>query len=167
MHKRIAVHPICFPGLTPLDYLEQCQALGVSRVGFLSPALLDDAVSVELKNALSVTDLAVESITHLFCQGPLPVDSTRRREVRDSLLKLIDRAASLDAHSIYMLTGGHANAAWEDDADCFCNAIAPCVDAAKAAGVALSVENASALYADLHIAHSLADTVATRERATA
>jgi len=64
-----------------------------------------------------------------------------------------------------MLTGGHGGRSWEEDAQHFCEAIAPCVEQARAAGVALAVENASSLYADLHIAHTLADTVALAEMA--
>ena len=41
----------------------------------------------------------------------------------------------------------------------------PCLDDARAAGVALAIENASGLYADIHIAHSLRDTIELAERA--
>ena len=71
MHARLAVHPICFPGLAPADYVRQCQALGAHRVGFLGPALLDDLTLAQVKTALSATGLAVESITHVFCQSRL------------------------------------------------------------------------------------------------
>jgi len=165
MHSRLAVHPICFPGITPGDYVRQCQALCAQRVGFLSPALLDDGVFAGVESALADTDLAVESITHVFCQGRLSGDQGQWRESREILSRVIDRAAALGARSIYMLTGGHGSVYWEEDAECFCQAIAPCVERARAAGVALAVENAASLYADLHIAHTLADTVRLAEMA--
>jgi len=165
MHERLAVHPICFPGMAPADYVRQCRALGAQRVGFLGPVLLDDASFAAARAALAATGLAVESITHVFCQGRLSGDEAQWRQARDTLARLIDRAAQLQARSIYMLTGGHGSKAWEEDADHFCQAIAPCVAQAKSVGVALAVENASSLYADLHIAHTLADTVRLAEMA--
>jgi sugar phosphate isomerase/epimerase len=43
--------------------------------------------------------------------------------------------------------------------------VTPCVAHAKAAGVALAIENASSLYADIHLAHTLRDTVTLAETA--
>src|SRR3546814_4142843 len=45
------------------------------------------------------------------------------------------------------------------------SAIAPCAAHAKAAGIALLIEPASPLHADLHIAHTLRDTVTLAEMA--
>jgi sugar phosphate isomerase/epimerase len=47
----------------------------------------------------------------------------------------------------------------------FCTAIAPCVDEAARAGVALAIETASSLYADIHFAHTLRDTITLAEMA--
>jgi sugar phosphate isomerase/epimerase len=161
----MAVHPICFPGMAPADYVRQCAALGAGRVGFLAPALLDDGALAAARTALAETGLSVESVTHVFCQGRLSGDRGQWRVARATLANLIDRAANLGARSIYMLTGGHGSEAWEEDAQHFCAAIAPCVEQARAAGVALALENAASLYADLHIAHTLADTVRLAEMA--
>ena len=64
-----------------------------------------------------------------------------------------------------MLTGGRGESSWEQAAERFCAAIAPCVREAQQAGVALAIENASALYADIHIAHTLRDTIKLAEMA--
>jgi sugar phosphate isomerase/epimerase len=64
-----------------------------------------------------------------------------------------------------MLTGGHGRLTWEQGAEAFSAAVAPCVAQARDAGISLGIENASTLYADLHIAHSLRDTVALAEQA--
>jgi sugar phosphate isomerase/epimerase len=64
-----------------------------------------------------------------------------------------------------MLTGGHGTLTWEEAAETFCKAVSPCVAEAKQAGVALGIENASTLFADLHIAHTLRDTVILAEMA--
>jgi sugar phosphate isomerase/epimerase len=139
--------------------------LGARRVGFLSHELLAGNGAKDALAALDGADLAVESITHVFFAGPLSADKQEWRAARDRLLRLIDIAASLQARSIYMLTGGHGAGAWEASANNFCEAIAPCVEQARAAGVELAVENASSLYAELHIAHSLADTLQLAEMA--
>jgi sugar phosphate isomerase/epimerase len=54
---------------------------------------------------------------------------------------------------------------WEQAAECFSAAIAPCVVEAKQAGIALATENASSLHADNHIAHTLRDAVTLAEMA--
>ncbi|MBK6739382.1 MAG: hypothetical protein IPG64_16715 [Haliea sp.] len=55
-----------------------------------------------------------------------------------------------------MTTGGRGALSWEPAAKAFANAIAPCVDEAHRAGIALMIENAPPQYADLHIAHTIA-----------
>lgn len=162
MHERISVHQMCFPRLSIADYARQCQALGVRRIGFISPALLADDGLEEARTALHDTGIVAETIAHVFKAGHLSRDSSQSRE---SLTRLIDIAAELGARSIYMLTGGHGGLAWDEAADCFCEGIAPCVSQAKSAGIELAVENASSLYAELHIAHTLADTIALAEMA--
>lgn len=162
MHERISVHQMCFAGIGLTDYVRQCQMLGAKRIGFISPALLAADGLKEARAALNGTAINVETIAHVFKAGHLSNDFNQSRE---SLARLIDTAAELGARSIYMLTGGHGGFAWEDAANCFCEAIAPCVDQAKAAGVELAIENASALYAELHIAHTLADTITLAEMA--
>ena len=64
---------------------------------------------------------------------------------------------------VYMLTGGRDNLTWNRAADRFRTMIAPCVAHAEQAGVALAIENASSLYADLHMTHTLRDTVTLAE----
>lgn len=64
-----------------------------------------------------------------------------------------------------MTTGGHGGLTWEQAAASFAAAITPCLGAARAAGVALMIENAPPQYADLHIAHTLRDTIALAELA--
>lgn len=162
MHERISVHQMCFAGMSVADYVRQCQTLGATRIGFISPALATPDGLNDARVALRETNLKTETIAHVFKAGHLSRDLHQSRE---SLARVIDIAAELGARSIYMLTGGHGNLAWEDAADCFCEAIAPCVGRAKAAGIELAIENASALYAELHIAHSLADTIRLAEMA--
>jgi sugar phosphate isomerase/epimerase len=81
------------------------------------------------------------------------------------LRRVIGAAAAVGARAISLLTGGRGASTWDDAAQRFCDAVQPCLDDARAAGVALAIENASGLYADIHIAHSLRDTIELAERA--
>ena len=135
MHERLSIHQLCFAELGIPEYVRQCQALGARRIGFTGPALLAPDALADVRAVLRDSELAVESIAHVFHAGPLSSAPAQWREPRDSLLRLIDAAAAIGAHSIYMLSGGHGGLAWEDAADCFSAAIAPCVERAKATGV--------------------------------
>lgn len=157
---------MCFAGSGVTDFLRYCRDLGARRVGLIGPHLLDEGGLAAAREGLAGGDCAVESIVHVFQAGrPLSTDTGDWREAREDLSRLIDIAAGMGARSIYMLTGGRGALGWEEAADCFSAAIAPCVGEAKAAGVALGIENASALYADIHIAHGLADTIRLAEMA--
>jgi len=166
MHERISIHQVCFPGASLAELAGHWRDLGTRRVTLISPPLLAEGGLAQARTALSSGDYRVETVCHPFVSGPslsrLKADSQAPRE---ALLRLIDIAAELGGRSIYMLTGGHGTLAWDDAAEIFSAAVAPCVEVARAAGVALAIENASSLYADLHIAHSLADTLTLAEMA--
>ena len=165
MHERLSVHAVCFPGAT-LSELAGCwRELGARRVTLVSNNLLDEGLEAA-QDALRTSHCSVESITHAFMPGRhLELREESWREARDTLSRVIRDAKSLGARSIYMLTGGHGSLAWEDAAQAFRAAIAPCVAQAKAAGIPLMVENSAALYAEVHIAHSLRDAVTLAELA--
>ena len=76
---------------------------------------------------------------------------------------MIDAAAAVDARTVYLLTGGRGPLSWAQAAERFCEMIAQCAAHAERSGVALAIENASSLYADMHIAHTLRDTVTLAE----
>lgn len=165
MHERVSIHQICFPDAGLSEYVRKSLDLGARRISFSGPALLADGGEAEARGALAGSGLQIETVAHVFRAGPLSWKRESWVESRESLARLIDVTAGLGAGSIYMLTGGHGGLSWEDAADCFSEAIAPCVEHARAAGVGLAIENASSLYADVHIAHTLADTISLAERA--
>lgn len=165
MHERISIHQVCFPKLSLAEYVQQCQALGAKRIGFISPTLLAPNGLNEARAALSGTDLQPQTVAHVFRAGHLSANKAEWDESRDALNRLIDITAELGGRSIYMLTGGHGALSWEEAATTFCEAIAPCVERANKVGIGLAIENASSLYADLHIAHSLTDTIRLAELA--
>lgn len=165
MHERLSVHSICFAGATLRELAGYWRALGARRVSLSSAQVLDEELSL-LRELLAGGNHTLETVTHPFLSGrPLEPDEKSWRDARAALMRLIDAAAELGARSIYMLTGGHGAQTWERAAETFAAAIAPCVAHARDAGVALMIENAPWLYADLHIAHSLRDTVTLAEMA--
>jgi sugar phosphate isomerase/epimerase len=165
MHARISVNQICFPGAS-LDVLAgHWRALHARRVSFVSPTLLADDLS-PVQRALAAGDHRVETITHVFLPGQhLSPDPASWQAARENLSKLIQRADTLRARSIYLITGGHGALTWEEAADAFSAAVAPCAAQARDVGIAIMIENAPALYADVHLTHSLRDTVTLAEMA--
>jgi sugar phosphate isomerase/epimerase len=150
------VHNVTFYG-APLADLESYWAeLGVSRLSILDTQLIDPNFPMLLQR----NDYTVEAIYHLFAGGRLSSDP---RAAQDALCTVIDAAAGVHARTVYLLTGGRDALTWKHAADRFCAMIAPCVEHAKRAGVALAVENASGLYADIHLAHTLRDTITLAE----
>jgi sugar phosphate isomerase/epimerase len=163
VHPRISIHQICFSGGGLVEFLGRARALGAQRISFSSPSLLAPKGAAQAQTTLAGSGLSVETICHPFAVFPsLDADCA---QARDTLLKLIEMGAKLGARSIYLLTGGRGSLDWEQAAERFVESVAPCREAAKAAGLSLMIENASALYADTHIAHSLADTIRLAEMA--
>jgi sugar phosphate isomerase/epimerase len=165
MHERISVNSMCFMGSTLIDVGNAWRDLGVRRVSFISQSLFAEGIGAA-RDALATGRYKVETIAHPFMPGQqLEAREESWRGPRATLMQLIDMAVTLGARSIYLLTGGHGSLTWEQAAECFSQAIAPCVARAKETGIALLIENALPLYAELHIAHSLRDTLTLAEMA--
>jgi sugar phosphate isomerase/epimerase len=162
MHDRVSFNSLCFPGADMATIAGHWRDLGARTISFLSPQLLDGDVGA-IAALIAENGYRVETLTHIFHPGPLPVRGDDAGDARARLCRLIDIAASIGARSIYMLTGGRGAMPWEQAAEAFAAAIAPCVAYAEAAGIALSIENAPFLYADIHLAHSLRDTITLAE----
>lgn len=147
-HPRLSVHNVTFYGANLDELAGHWSALGVQQLSVLDSQLLDPAFAGLVRGS----DYTVQAVYHLF-------------ESAEALMQVIDAAAALPSRVIYLLTGGRGDRSWEQAAEEFSAAIAPCVAHARQAGVALAIENASALYADLHFAHTLRDTVTLADRA--
>ena len=166
MHDRLSVHAVCFPGAGFRELAGYWRELGAQRVSLSSYLLLEEGPPAA-QEALRASQCTVESITHPFLPAGRHLEQREEswRDARDTLTRLIQTAKSLGARSIYMLTGGHGSLTWEEAAEVFRTAIAPCVIQAKEAGIALMVENSAPAYADIHIAHTLRDAVTLAESA--
>ncbi len=154
MHPALSVNTLCFAP-APLDRLSE----KVARIGArgISPDLAQ------------VLDLGVPQTAHLLRDAGLTVATLTHRAfgfatselvtvARERLCRTIDIAAKIGAASIIMTTGGRGLLDWSEAAERFAEAIAPCTDMAIEAGVRLGIEPTSHLYADVSIAHRLADT---------
>lgn len=148
MHERLSVHSVSFLGATLSELESHWRALGVKRLSLFDSQLFEP----ELSQVIAANGYSVDTVYHLFSSS-------------DGLSRVIDAAAGVGARAIYMLTGGRGTLTWKQAAERFCESVAPCVRDAQQAGVALAIENASSLYADMHIAHTLHDTITLAEMA--
>jgi sugar phosphate isomerase/epimerase len=171
MHDRISVNGICFIDSSfraRPSFREQAgywRELGLRRVSLTSDLIAEEGVAAA-QEALESGGCKVETISHQFLRdGQHYSDATSWVKSRDRLHRLIADAETIGARSIYMLTGGHGTLTWEDAAERFSEAVAPCVPEAKAAGVALAIETAGAFRAHFHLAHTLQDTITLTEKA--
>ncbi|WP_422748478.1 sugar phosphate isomerase/epimerase family protein [Mycobacterium sp. WMMD1722] len=148
MHDRLSVHSVTFTG-APLNELDRFwRAAGLNRLSLVDVQLSDPG----LAPLIAARGYRTHAVCHVFSTS-------------DELLRVIDAAADIGATMVYLLTGGRRGLNWEQAADRFCAAVAPGVAAAGNAGICLAVENASSLYADIHFAHSLRDTITLAELA--
>jgi sugar phosphate isomerase/epimerase len=155
-HRRLSVHNVTFLGASLAELEMHWATLGVSRLSILDSQLLDPEFPILLQR----NNYNVEAVYHLFAGGRLTSDP---RTAQDAFLEVIDAAAGVGARLVYLLTGGRDGLSWQQAADRFCAMVAPCLAHAGRVGVALAIENASSLYADLHLAHTLRDTITLAE----
>lgn len=146
--ERLSVHSVTFYGATLDALCSHWENLGVRRLSLIDTQVSEPA----LPKVIADGGYSVESVFHLF-------------ESADGLHRVVEAAAGVGARVVYMLTGGRGDRPWEEAAHRFCEEVRPCIDDARRAGVALAIENASGLYADIHIAHSLRDTIELAESA--
>ncbi|HUD28611.1 MAG TPA: TIM barrel protein [Novosphingobium sp.] len=151
MHPRVSLHQVAFMGEPTARFLDFCCEIGVQHCTLATPLLQTEAERETARRA----GVGVGCVNHPFAVHP-----DLERDSGGAIAGLLDAiaiAAAIDAPSIYLLTGGRGGLSWEGAAARFVELVAPCLDAAREAGVALLVENASAFNADIHIAHSLPD----------
>jgi sugar phosphate isomerase/epimerase len=125
----------------------------------VTPFLTQPGGVEEAKAALVAGGPRVACVNHPFAAN-LETDDGRATE---ALLKAIDIAVSLEARLIYLVSGGRGSLLWEQAAERFAELIAPCIPVAKERGVRLTVETASEFNVDIHMAHTLDDTIRLAE----
>jgi len=164
MHDRVSVNQLCFPGTPFPELASHWRELGARRVSLVTSQLFEEGLAAA-QAALGTGDYVVEVLSHQFLVGHLEPEEESWHQPRERLSKVIQWARSLGAGSIYMVTGGHGDLPWEEAADCFRAAIAPCVSEAREAGIPLMIEPSPQVYASSNLAHNLRDTVTLAELA--
>jgi sugar phosphate isomerase/epimerase len=161
MHRAISINTLCFAP-APLD----AQAEAVARLGArgISPDLEQvlDLGMGKASAAIRDSGLQVATITHRAFAFASPQETAAARE---RLLRTLDIAAKLGAQNVIMTTGGRGTLAWAEAARRFAEAVTPCADAFRAAGIGLGIEPTSHLYADASIVHRLSDAVTVAKMA--
>jgi sugar phosphate isomerase/epimerase len=164
MHDRISISNICFPGTSLASDVERWRSLGARQIGVMNAKMNSEGwdQSVEL---LRRAAFRMATLVHPF-MVPHRLDENEHIEAAQrDLSRTLAAAKTLGAATVYMVTGGRGALSWEEAAERFCAAIAPCAEEARRAGIELLIEPASPLYADVHIAHNLRDTVSLAEQA--
>jgi sugar phosphate isomerase/epimerase len=164
MHPRVCLHQVAFIKESTTAFIEFCRSSGVPNMTLATPLLAQQPGGIEeVKRALADGGPRVAIVNHPFATFPnLEQD---RGEASERLLQAIDLTVSLGAQAIYLQTGGRGTLSWEQAAERFTDLLAPSRLAARAKGVMLMIENASSLNIDIHIAHTLADTILLAELA--
>jgi sugar phosphate isomerase/epimerase len=162
MHPRVSIDNVCMLQQGPADFIANCCELGAHHIVLSSPHLLAAGGAEAARQALQATGISVEAVNGAFAVFPnLPDD---QGQAAATMLQLIEIGSGLGAKSVYFLTGGRGSLEWDAAASRFAELVGPCAAAARERGMRVMIENAPALYADLHIAHSLADTLELAER---
>ena len=152
MHRAISINTLCFWPASIAAVTDTVARLGASAI---SPTI-EDVADAGAARRVRDAGLAVATLTHRAFGFATAEAMTEQRERLD---RTIDLAAAIGAGSITMTTGGRGDLGWPDACARFADAITPCAEHARAAGVKLAIEPTSHLYADVSIAHRLADTV--------
>jgi sugar phosphate isomerase/epimerase len=100
--------------------------------------------------------LSVVTLTHRAFGYTTSAEAAKQRRRLD---ETIDLAHAIGASSVCLTSGPRGELSWKEAALRFADEIAPSVEHARTAGVSLGLEPTSHLYADVSIAHRLADAV--------
>lgn len=156
MHPQISINTLCLPAAALGDHAEAVVRLGARGISPGVAAVTEFGIS-RAARLIRDTRLEVATLTHLAFGFATPQATT---EARERLLRTIGIAAQVGAQSVIMTTGGRGALSWGKAAERFAAAMAPCAEAARAAGITIGIEGTSHLYADVSIAHRLSDTTA-------
>lgn len=162
MHPRLSLHQVGFMSESVAAFARFCRDLDAGHMTLASPLLLGPAAPDETRAALAEGGPRATTLAHAFALQP---DLENDAGAGALLAATIAAAPGYGTSHIYMVTGGRGGLDWEAAAARFADLIAPCRDLAEARGVALSVETANLLNADIHIAHTLDDTIRLAELA--
>ncbi|MET0181216.1 MAG: sugar phosphate isomerase/epimerase [Novosphingobium sp.] len=154
MHPRVSLQQIPFLDRPVGDFLAFCADSGFANA-VLATALLEGEALATVQGVTQSRGLRIAALTQVFCRDL----SQAGDEATSTLRAGIATAQAVGAPAIYMITGGRGAYGWEEAAERFATLLEPCRQPARDAGVKLLIENILPLYADMHIAHGLEDTI--------
>jgi sugar phosphate isomerase/epimerase len=157
MHPRVSLHQIAFLGESTAAFLAHSLAIGVGHVTLVTPKLFQPGEMDAALGELALGGVKATTMNHVF--GVYPNLERDEGEAGQHLIRAIDVTAAVGGTQIYLISGGRGSLTWEEGAERFAQLLAPCLDHASAKGVRLLVENAAAMNADMHMAHTLPDAV--------
>ena len=161
LHPRLSLHQVAMIERPAAEFIAYCRAIGMPNMT-LATTLLQQPGGMEAAAAeLAKGGPRCATVNHVF--GVFPNLEADSGEAGRRLLDAIAMSERLGASQIYLISGGRGSLDWEDGAARFAELIAPCLGPARDAGVRLLVENASAMNADLHMAHTLPDATRLAE----
>ncbi|MCB2078022.1 MAG: sugar phosphate isomerase/epimerase [Novosphingobium sp.] len=161
MHPRVCLHQVAFIQERTADFIGYCRENGIRHMTLVTPLLFQDGQTEAAIAAMAGSDTHAAIVNH-----PIAMGSNLERagpEETEALSRAIDVAHRVGAKGIYLVSGGRGSLSWDAAAARFADLVAPCLGDAKAKGVQLMVETASYLNADMHLAHTLDDTIRLAE----
>jgi sugar phosphate isomerase/epimerase len=161
IHPRVCLHQIAFIRESTAAFVEYCREIGVPHMTLVTPLLMQPGGLEEAQRALAMGGPRVAVVNHPVAMGS-SLDRVGAEET-EKLRQAIDIAGALGAPVIYLVSGGRGSLLWEEAANRFAELVAPCLPLAREKAVQLTVESASPLNADMHIAHTLDDTIRLAE----
>ena len=163
MHKRVCLHQVALIREKTTDFVSFCREIGVVHMTLATPVLMQPGETEAAIKAMEGGETHVAVVNHPIAMG---TDLERAgQEEADKLIGAVEIAATLGANAIYLVSGGRGSLSWEEAAERFCTLIGHVRDLADAKGVRLLVEPAMGFNSDMHIAHTLDDTIKLAEMA--
>lgn len=161
LHRDISINTLC---LAPAPFDEQVSTIARLGARGISPGheQIGETGVGACARLIRDAGLTVATVTHRAFAFET---SEAAAAARERLLATIAMAGEVGSRNVIMTTGGRGTLRWAEAAERFAEAVAPCAEAARAAGIVIGIEPTSHLYADVSIAHRLADTVAIARRA--
>lgn len=161
MHPRVCLHQVGFLAESTPAFVAFCREMGVGHMTLANPHMLGPTVLEDTLAALAAGGTRATNITQPFARYP---DLERDEgEAARHLNQAMEAAAALGSQNLYIVSGPRGTLDWEQAAERCAELIAPCRELAGARGVNLLVETANLLNADIHIAHTLDDTIKLAE----
>ncbi len=154
MHPAISINTLCLPSAGLRAQIDCVARLGA---GAISPVVADVEEAGIAQSAAAMRDagIAAAMATH----RAFAADTHDIAAEHAKLNRSIEVAAGIGAGHVLLTTGGRGALTWQAAAERFAEAIQPCVEVARSAGVGLAIEPTSHLYADISLVHRLSDTM--------